>query len=192
LYKNKRKFWSLFMFNGFKTNYIAFLLTIFITACGGGSDTSGTVTDNIAPEITLVGDNPMTISQGSTFVDPGSIVTDNIDTNLLASVSGTVDSLVIGDYTLTYNVSDAAGNAATAVTRTVSIVDMTAPVITLIGDNPVLVGHGTVFTDLGVTVTDNVDTNLIAEVSGTVDTDIVGNYTLTYSVSASAGNSAIT
>ena len=44
----------------------------------------------------------------------------------------TVDVNTVGTYTVTYNVSDAAGNAATQVTRTVNITpDVTIPVITL-------------------------------------------------------------
>ena len=35
---------------------------------------------------------------------------------------------------MTYNVTDSSGNAATEVTRTVSVTDTTAPVITLVGD----------------------------------------------------------
>ena len=44
-----------------------------------------------------------------------------------------VNSNTLGAYTVTYNVSDAAGNAATEVTRTVNVTDQTAPVITFNG-----------------------------------------------------------
>ena len=43
-----------------------------------------------------------------------------------------VDVNTVGTYTVTYNVSDAAGNAASQVSRTVNITpDVTIPVITL-------------------------------------------------------------
>ena len=42
----------------------------------------------------------------------------------------TVDTNTVGSFTVAYNVSDAAGNAATEVTRTVTVVDTTAPTIT--------------------------------------------------------------
>ena len=49
-----------------------------------------------------------------------------------------VDVNTVGTYTVTYNVSDAAGNAATQVTRTVNITpDVTIPVITLLGESEV-------------------------------------------------------
>ena len=45
-----------------------------------------------------------------------------------------VDTSVIGSYSVTYNVSDSAGNAATPVVRTVNVVDTTPPIITMNGD----------------------------------------------------------
>ena len=48
---------------------------------------------------------------------------DNIDGNITSSIveTGSVNSSVVGSYTITYNVSDFAGNAATAVTRTINV-----------------------------------------------------------------------
>ncbi|EGV52461.1 immunoglobulin-like domain-containing protein [endosymbiont of Riftia pachyptila] len=64
------------------------------------------------------------------------------DLSSSVAVSGSVNASVLGSYTLTYNVSDAAGNAATAVTRAVNVVDQTAPVITLLGSDPMSVEGG--------------------------------------------------
>jgi hypothetical protein len=65
----------------------------------------------------------MSIAKGSTFVDPGATATDNVDGNLTASivVTGNVNTATLGVYTLTYNVVDAAGNPADAVTRNVTV-----------------------------------------------------------------------
>ncbi len=83
--------------------------------------------DVTAPVITLVGDNPMTIYQGSEFADPGATAEDNIDGDLTAVivVAGSVETNTIGTYQLTYTVSDAAGNEAT-VTRTVNVIAVPA------------------------------------------------------------------
>lgn len=78
--------------------------------------------DTTPPVITLIGNNPLTVVLGATYTDPGSSVTDNVDSGLIATVTGAVNTAVVGSYTLTYNASDAAGNAAVAVTRTVSVV----------------------------------------------------------------------
>ena len=80
------------------------------------------VTDQTAPVITPNGANPLTVIQGSAFTDPGAMVTDNVDTGFIASVTGTVDTAMIGTYTLSYDVIDAAGNAAITVTRTVDVI----------------------------------------------------------------------
>ncbi len=183
------------MFYGLKTKFIATFFILFLTACGGGggeseNKNSGTITDSTAPIITLVGDNPITISQGSPLTDPGTTVTDNVDTGLTATITGTVDSLIVGDYILTYIVSDVAGNEAIPVTRTVTVADMTVPVITLIGDASMTFAQGSTFVDSGTTVTDNIDNGLTATATGIVDSLIVGDYILTYNVSDSAGNAA--
>jgi len=106
--------------------WLAVCLTLALSACGGGGGSNATavvnVTDQTAPVIVLTGANPMAVAQGSVFTDQGSTVSDNVDTGLTTTVTGSVDTAAVGTYTLTYNVSDAAGNAATAVTRTVNVI----------------------------------------------------------------------
>jgi Flavin containing amine oxidoreductase/Bacterial surface protein, Ig-like domain len=70
--------------------------------------------------------------------------------------------------------------------------DVTPPVISLNGSANMSVVENTLFTDPGATATDNVDGDISSsiQVSGSVDTSTVGSYTLTYSVSDAAGNSA--
>jgi hypothetical protein len=148
-----------------------------------------TIKDTTPPVITLKGSNPMSVSLGSVFVDPGATATDNVDGLVLVSVSGSVNTAVVGTYTLTYSASDRAGNKATA-TRTVYVKDTTPPVITLNGSNPMTVTQGSVFTDPGATATDNVDGTDPVTVSGSVNTAMVGTYTLTYSATDQADNTA--
>jgi len=68
--------------------------------------------------------------------------------------------------------------------------DTTAPVITLVGSPTVTVILNSAYTDAGATATDNVDGNITSSitVSGTVNTNLKGTYTLTYSVKDAAGN----
>lgn len=146
--------------------------------------------DTTSPVITVLGNSSVTVAQGGTFADPGTSVTDNHDTGLIASVTGTVDSNTVGSYTLVYNATDNAGNAATPVSRIVNVTDQSAPVITLLGSNPATVTQGDTFTDPGATVSDNVDTGLTVTVSGTVDTSTIGTYTLNYNATDTAGNVA--
>jgi hypothetical protein len=63
--------------------------------------------------------------------------------------------------------------------------DTEAPVITLLGDNPLELNNGDVYTDAGATATDNYDGDLTASIvvgGDTVDTSVDGSYTVTYDV----------
>mgnify|MGYP000007865892 CR=1 FL=1 len=89
--------------------------------------------------------------------------------------------------------SDAAGNAATQVTRTVNVTaDATAPVITLLGADPVNIELGNAYIDAGATAADNIDLDITANVNvvSTVNTGVVGIYSVTDDVSDAAGNAA--
>ena len=61
---------------------------------------------------------------------------------------------------MTYNVSDAASNPATQVTRTVNVVDTTPPVISLTGANPQVIECSAAYTELGATASDSCDGNI--------------------------------
>ena len=234
-----------------------------------------TITDTTPPVIALLGDNPQTVEFGSIYNDPGATATDAVDdddelTIRIAAVS-TVDTGTVGDYTVTYTVSDTATNAATPVirivtvtdtaapsitapaditfeatdtltsldrsdygiatssddtakitddapdafplgattitwtatdpatnemmaTQVVTIVDTTPPVIALLGADPQTIEFGSIYNDPGATATDAVDDNdeLTTQIAAasTVDTDTVGDYTITYTVSDKATNAA--
>ena len=157
------------------------------------SDTETTsISDLTAPVMTLLGDDPMTVVQYTVFSDPGVSVTDNIESGLMATATGSVDASTTGSYLISYDVSDSAGNAATTVTRTVNVTDETAPVITLLGDAIMTMTQSQTFNDPGTIVSDNFDTNLVARVIGSVDPATVGTYILSYNASDSAGNIATT
>lgn len=156
------------------------------------------IIDTTAPVITLLGNNPETVVVGNTYIDAGATALDNADGDITSQivVVNPVNVNVVGIYTITYSVSDAAGNTATA-TRTVSVVstitDTTAPVITLVGSNPINVALGTSYVDAGATALDNIDGNITSQivVLNPVDTNTIGIYTISYNVQDSAGNSAV-
>lgn len=82
------------------------------------------VVDTTLPIITLVGDISIIVEIGSTYSDAGATASDTYDGVISSSsiaVSSTVDTLIPGDYTVTYNVSDASGNAAVPVMRSVKV-----------------------------------------------------------------------
>lgn len=92
-----------------------------------------TITDSTAPIITLNGDSDLTLNVGDQYSEQGAKVTDNVDTNLTATIGGDiVDTTKIGTYTVTYNATDAAGNNAVEVIRKVRVINkvLAAPVLT--------------------------------------------------------------
>jgi len=91
---------------------------------------SGDVTNNygqcgttcVAPVITLTGGDE-TITVGDTYTDAGATASDDEQGDISSDILTTsdVDTSVAGVYTVAYNVSDGALNAATEVTRTVTV-----------------------------------------------------------------------
>ncbi len=153
--------------------------------------------DTTAPVITLNGATPVNLELGSTYTEQGATATDDVDGDISANIivgGDTVDTNTVGTYVITYNVSDAAGNAATEVTRTVNVTpDVTIPVITLIGPSTVNLTVGDAYTDQGATATDNIDGDISANIvvgGDAVNPNTVGTYVVTYNVSDAAGNAA--
>jgi hypothetical protein len=64
------------------------------------------------------------------------------------------------------------------------------PVITVLGSNPATVIVGSTYTDAGATVTDDSDKNVTVSTVGTVDTNTIGTYTLTYISTNDSNNTA--
>ena len=152
------------------------------------------VVDTTAPVITLTGDSQVNLEVGSTYTDAGATASDNYDGDISSQivVVNNVDVNTLGSYTVTYSVSDSSSNAASVVTRTVNVVDQTAPAITILGDNPVTIEAGSTYTDAGATATDNYNNDVTSSitVSSTVDSNTIGSYTVTYTVSDASGNQA--
>ncbi len=68
--------------------------------------------------------------------------------------------------------------------------DNTPPVITLNGDNPQKVCLGDSYTEAGASATDACEINDPVAISGSVDVNTVGSYTITYAATDAAGNTA--
>ena len=118
-----------------KLLYILFLIPLLcssqvvingrvVTARGKINIGASTPTDVTPPVIVLSGSNPLNITVGGTFTEPGYTATDNVDGVITGSVvvgGQTVDPNTVGVYVITYDVQDVAGNNATQVTRTVNV-----------------------------------------------------------------------
>ncbi|MEX2590892.1 MAG: DUF5011 domain-containing protein, partial [Chitinophagales bacterium] len=138
--------------------------------------------DNTPPVITLLGNDTITVESCEFFVDPGANASDNVDGDITANIQVTsnVDTGVIGTYTIEYDVTDGAGNAATTVTRVVEIVT-TPPNIILNGSSTIQTEVCLGFNDPGATATDAcgpITVNVTSVPPFNIDS--LGTYTFTY------------
>jgi len=153
--------------------------------------------DLTVPTLTLTGTVTQTIQAdpvGVTYVEQGALVNDNFDVQKAATVGGAAVNVgVPGDYIVTYDGSDAAGNVATQLTRTVTVVDSVIPVISMSGINISNHEAGTAYVDLGATARDGLDGDIRANIAvlNAVDSTTPGTYSVTYDVSDAAGNAAL-
>lgn len=143
--------------------------------------------------ISLNGSNPMNAECGSGFNggtgfnDPGATAINGSGQSVPVTVSGNVDLSAVGPYTLTYTATEGANSVST--TRTVNVVDTTAPIITLDGANPYRIQQGSclAFIDPGGSADDGCagPKPLTRTISGpggltSVDNNTPGTYTITY------------
>lgn len=162
-------------------------------SCGNQKTVERTIVykDVVAPVITLNGEQEMVWQIGTDYIEPGYTATDDCDGDITPNVTieGTVNGHEYGEYILTYQVKDSYENIC-KVERKVVVKDTIVPEITLSGKSSMYVLLGESFSEPGYTASDNVDGDLTSKVvvSGSVNTDKVGDYKITYEVSDSSGN----
>ena len=180
-------------FASFSLNNVQFPspVTVSVTVTNGfGSVSSNsllTIIDTIPPIITLNGSNPLTVECHGSFTDPGATAYDACAGSVGVTVSGSVNANDPGSYTLTYTADDGNGNT-NSTTRIVNVVDTTPPVITLNGANPLTVECHGGFMDPGATASDACAGSVVVHVSGSVNANDPGSYTLTYTADDGNGN----
>ena len=163
------------------------------------SDSSGNTTtvereivykDIVAPVITLNGGTNTVCYTGSPFVEPGYSATDNVDGDISGNVSrrGSVNENEPGAYTLIYDVSDSSNNLV-MVERTVIVKDAESPSIYLNGDRTMYLEVGSTYEEAGFSAWDTTDGELTSQVSvsSDLDTNKMGLYTISYTVTDSTG-----
>ncbi len=148
---------------------------------------------NNLPTISLNGSSTASIPFGGSYLDPGATATDTEDGDITSGiiVVSSLDAGVAGNYTITYSVTDSAG-ASVLVSRTVTVLPNSIPVITLLGNANDSIEFGGSYTDPGATANDTEDGDISAAVTveTSLDSHFPGAYTLTYRVFDSAGGGA--
>lgn len=142
------------------------------------------VVDKSKPTITLEGEKEVSVCPGKKYQEEGFIAIDNYDGDITKKVTRTTE-----DGRIIYSVLDSSKNLK-KVTRKLVYKDEEKPNIQLNGLTEMNVTLGTVFTDPGYKVLDNCDGDITnnVNVSGSVNTNVEGTYTITYTVTDYAGN----
>ena len=144
------------------------------------------VVDTDAPIILLTSSPDSYTLPNTPYQEEGFSATDNHDGDLTGQVIRKEQDGVV-----TYTVSDSSGNTTT-VTRTIRYYDPALPRLLLQGGITSFIFAGETYEDPGYTVTDKYDGDLTAAVTvtGEVDSNTAGIYTIQYSVTNSYGNTA--
>lgn len=149
------------------------------------------VVDTTSPIVNLKGESTITIVQGLYYNEPGYIASDNYDGVITDKVvvNGNVNNNIVGNYILTYTITDSSGNEA-SLTRTITVREPVAPKINVTLNSYLEASLTEGFDKTkGYTAFDERDGDITGKVvvTGTVDRTTLGDYKLTYSATASSG-----
>jgi hypothetical protein len=131
-------------------------------------------------------------SLGSVYTDEGAVCSDTIEGDIsgAVTVSGDQPDLSqIGTYQVSYTCSTAAGGVATPIVRTVTVFDAVCPTCEVTSHETTTIEASFPYVDQQVLCSDNM--NLIpvsASISGEVDVELTGRYTITYSATDESHN----
>lgn len=145
------------------------------------------IIDNLAPIVTLIGDEIVTVNYLDDYTELGISYTDNLSEDLDYVISGSVDTSVLGEYILEYTVTDSYGNVSSVVTRTVNVVDTVDPLVELVSSlDTIFVGDE--YKEYSVYTSDNHTGDLDIEIISNVDVSTAGEYIVEYIVTDESGN----
>lgn len=146
---------------------------------------------NYIPSIKLKGDSVINIKINQVYKDDGASATIfDHDVSKDIKVIDSVDYDHIGEYKITYKISNKYLKKSNQVERTIIIVDEDAPSIKLKGKSTVTLYVGQKYEDEGVEVIDNYDVLKDEDIviDSNVDTKKAGEYLITYTIKDSSGN----
>lgn len=139
--------------------------------------------------VKIIGDEELTLEVFDKYDEKGIKLTINSkDVSDDVSYEGKVDTDKIGTYTINYSYGD-----KVYATRAIKVVDTTDPVIVLNGDKEKSLVQTSNYIEEGATCTDNYDGDITKEIKieQEVDTNKVGEYIVTYTVSDNSGNKTL-
>lgn len=150
------------------------------------------VVDDTAPEIILDGGEEFKVSYNKKYKEPGYKAIDNYDGDVTGNVKISFKIINDGETDVIYKVTDTAGNIQEKI-RKIYLVDDIKPTIELIGDGTVILNVGEEYKEQGAKAQDEKDGDLTdrIEISGEVNINQEGTYSVKYSVKDNNGNMTI-
>lgn len=149
-------------------------------------------TENPTSQVVLIGDDIVYVEVGSTYKEEGMIAYDSEGNEITNTwTEGGVDTWTLGVQTITYHAYSKTDNDYVAyATRTIVVVDTTAPEIKINGNDTVTVKNGSQYSDWKAWAKDNSGEEIAIVTEGVedVDTSVIGTYFITYTATDSSGN----
>ena len=142
------------------------------------------VVDKVAPVIKLVSKDDIYVCPNSTYKEEKYSAIDDYDGDITSLVKVVQDKDKI-----TYSVKDKQGNKS-SISRRIIYKDKTNPSIELVGSDVSYLYVGDNYNELGYKAIDNCDGDITGKVkvSNNINTNKVGDYSVTYTVSDKANN----
>jgi hypothetical protein len=161
------------------------------------SDNANTACAKAGDTVTLsfTTNRPLATSTSSVLINGATTTLVSLGGNVYSASTTLNASTIEGNISFVLNAEDTEGNTVTATSTTNStaiVFDNTAPVIALNGDADMSINFSSTFTDPGASSTDAVGGSITPSVTGSVNTSNPGPYTLTYTATDCAGNTATT
>jgi hypothetical protein len=140
--------------------------------------------------MTLIGDGVINYEiNGAAYSELGATALDDIDGDLTSSItiSQSVNTAVLGAYNVTYSVTDSHSNTTTLI-RVINVIDTVNPVVVLVNSAEITLTDGAAYIEYGATASDNSLEVLTVSITGTVNSGLAGDYTVSYAATDSTGN----
>lgn len=145
----------------------------------------------IKPTINLIGNENVTILYGNEYEELGSsaFILDK-DFSFDIVIKSNVDTTKLGEYVVEYSISNKYLKNSSSIKRKVKVIDEEKPILTLEGNKKLKYYVGSKYKESGYSAFDNYDGDITTnvEIDNKVDFSKPGEYTITYTVSDSSGN----
>lgn len=176
-----------------RTIIICAIIAIILIAVAIGIISILYIQNNTVPTISLIGDENIKLKLNDTYEEHGVqafLNKDDVSKNVI--IDGNVNTSKIGKYSVKYTIYNSKNRKPVTIERNVYVEDDIPPKITLKGKPEVTISVGDTYKDEGCIAQDNYDGDITSkvEITGKVDTNKEGKYTIFYTVEDSSRNVA--